>query len=151
MKFLLPLLVLLYAVSPYDLFPDFFVGLGWVDDLILLSLLWWYFFVYRKRLYGDEGSSEKNKGSYSERSGEEGRGDASSQSEHGSEGKDAPKTPYLVLGVGKNASREEIKKAYRELAGKYHPDRVNHLGEEFRELAERRFKEIQQAYQELTA
>ncbi|MBW2144864.1 MAG: DnaJ domain-containing protein, partial [Deltaproteobacteria bacterium] len=43
------------------------------------------------------------------------------------------------------------KKAYRRLAGKYHPDRVNHLGEEFKELAERRFKEIQDAYQDLMA
>jgi DnaJ-class molecular chaperone len=35
------------------------------------------------------------------------------------------------------------------LAGQYHPDKVSHLGEEFRQLAEKRFKEIQVAYQEL--
>ncbi|MBW1817978.1 MAG: DnaJ domain-containing protein [Deltaproteobacteria bacterium] len=44
----------------------------------------------------------------------------------------------------------EIRKAYRELANRYHPDKVNHLGEEFRDLAEERFKEVQTAYQELT-
>ncbi|MBW1902214.1 MAG: DnaJ domain-containing protein [Deltaproteobacteria bacterium] len=151
MKFFLPILVLLYVVCPYDLFPDFFVGLGWIDDLIILFLLWWYFFVYRKRHERHDGSDEKNRESHSERSGEEGRGDAYSQAEYHSGEQESAKTPYAVLGVEKNASREEIKKAYRRLAGKYHPDRVNHLGEEFKELAERRFKEIQDAYQELMA
>ena len=54
-----------------------------------------------------------------------------------------------MLGVGKNASLDEIKNAYKRLAVKYHPDKVSHLGEEFRVLAEQRFKEIQEAYQEL--
>jgi hypothetical protein len=151
MKFLLPLLAFLYAVCPYDLFPDFLVGLGWIDDAIILFLLWWYFFVYRKRQDSHDGSNEKNRESHSERSGEEGRGDAYSQAGYHSGEQEAEKTPYTVLGVEKNASREEIKKAYRKLAGKYHPDRVNHLGEEFKDLAERRFKEIQEAYQELMA
>jgi DnaJ like chaperone protein len=57
--------------------------------------------------------------------------------------------PHKILGVPKNASVEEIKTAYRQLANKYHPDKVSHLGDEFRKLAERRFKEIQSAYQEL--
>ena len=59
------------------------------------------------------------------------------------------KDPYTVLGVGRSSPPEEIKRAYRRLATKYHPDKVNHMGEEFRELAERRFKEIQEAYQEI--
>jgi len=54
-----------------------------------------------------------------------------------------------VLGVGRDASPEQIKQAYRQLANQYHPDKVIHLGEEFRELAERRFKEIQEAYKTL--
>ena len=56
---------------------------------------------------------------------------------------------YAILGVSKSASKDEIKKAYRKLAGKYHPDKVDHLGDEFRVLAEEKFKEIQEAYQEL--
>src|SRR5207302_1286791 len=48
---------------------------------------------------------------------------------------------YKVLGVGKNASDEEIKKAYRRLARKYHPDRNS--GDK---QAEERFKEISQAH-----
>ncbi len=57
--------------------------------------------------------------------------------------------PYEVLGVNRGSSIGEIKRAYRRLAGKYHPDKVNYLGEEFKGLAEKKFKEIQEAYQEL--
>jgi DnaJ-class molecular chaperone len=56
---------------------------------------------------------------------------------------------YMVLNVPRNASPEEIKTAYRKLVNKYHPDKVFHLGEEFRELAENRFKEIEEAYRKL--
>jgi molecular chaperone DnaJ len=52
---------------------------------------------------------------------------------------------YKILGVGKNASDEEIKKAYRKLARKYHPDRNS--GDK---QAEERFKEISQAYDVLS-
>jgi hypothetical protein len=54
-----------------------------------------------------------------------------------------------VLGVGPDASEEEILAAYRGMARMYHPDRVEGLGPEFSELAERRMKEINAAYQEL--
>jgi len=50
---------------------------------------------------------------------------------------------YEILGVSKNATLEEIKKAYRELALKYHPDRVP---PEQKKDAEERFKEISEAY-----
>jgi len=53
----------------------------------------------------------------------------------------ATKEYYDILGVGKNASDEEIKRAYRKLAMKYHPDRNQNKKE-----AEERFKEINEAY-----
>ena len=51
---------------------------------------------------------------------------------------------YEVLGVEKNAAEDQIKKAYRKLAAKYHPD-VNHEAD-----AEERFKEINEAYEVLS-
>ncbi len=56
--------------------------------------------------------------------------------------------PYRVLGVSPNASDEEIKKAYRELAKKYHPD--NFQNSAAAELAEEKMKEVNEAYDMLT-
>jgi len=56
------------------------------------------------------------------------------------------KNPYTVLGLEAGCRDEEVHEAYRGLAKKYHPDRVSHLGEEFVELANRRFRQIGEAY-----
>ena len=56
--------------------------------------------------------------------------------------------PYSVLGVNQNASDEEIKKAYRELARKYHPD--NYQNNPLADLAEEKMKEINEAYETIT-
>ena len=37
LKWIIPILAVLYALSPYDLLPDLFVGWGWLDDLVLLA------------------------------------------------------------------------------------------------------------------
>ena len=54
---------------------------------------------------------------------------------------------YKILDINKNATNGEIKKAYRDLAVKYHPDKVASLGVEFQEVAEEKFKSINNAYQ----
>ena len=56
--------------------------------------------------------------------------------------------PYQVLGVSENASDEEIKKAYRELARKYHPD--NYHDNPLADLAHDKMKEINAAYEAIT-
>jgi molecular chaperone DnaJ len=57
------------------------------------------------------------------------------------------KNPYTVLGVSENASEDEIKKAYRTLSRKYHPDA--NINNPNKAEAEEKFKEIQQAYQQI--
>lgn len=54
---------------------------------------------------------------------------------------------YEVLGVQPGADFDQIKKSYRKLSMKYHPDKVGHLGEEFKGVAEEKMKEINAAYQ----
>lgn len=56
---------------------------------------------------------------------------------------------YKILEIDKNASNADIKKAYRKMAKKYHPDRVIHLGEEHRNGAEEKFRSVQAAYEQL--
>lgn len=56
--------------------------------------------------------------------------------------------PYKVLGVSPNASQEEIKKAYRDLARKYHPD--NYQDNPLADLAQEKMKEINEAYDAIT-
>jgi DnaJ like chaperone protein len=53
---------------------------------------------------------------------------------------------YAVLGLEPGAEFAEIKKAYRKLSMQYHPDKVGHLGEEFKNIAEEKMKEINVAY-----
>ena len=54
---------------------------------------------------------------------------------------------YKILGIDASASDEEVKKAYREMAKKNHPDLVSNLGEEVRQAAEKKFQEVNAAYE----
>lgn len=60
-------------------------------------------------------------------------------------GKDDLESAYRVLGVSPNASDDEVKKAYRQLALKHHPDKVAALGDDIRKAAEKKFQEINAA------
>lgn len=55
--------------------------------------------------------------------------------------------PYSILGVSKNASDDEVKKAYRNLSRKYHPD--SNVNNPNKDLAEEKFKQIQAAYEQI--
>jgi len=129
-KYLPWLIALLYFVNPYDVVPDFLYGLGWLDDLAVCGLvLWW---VSRlRRAYQASSTSSAYAGKEQKAPGRQ----------------EAPEEdPYQILGVQRGASKQEIKAAYKRLAGQYHPDKVQHLGKEFQELAHNKFVAIQKAY-----
>jgi DnaJ like chaperone protein len=56
---------------------------------------------------------------------------------------------YSMLGISRNDSNEDIKKKYRQLALKNHPDKVAYLGEEIRQNAQEKFQKIQEAWEQV--
>jgi len=54
---------------------------------------------------------------------------------------------FKILEITPDATNDEIKKAYRKMAVKYHPDKVSHLGEEFQKAAEEKFQKVNEAYE----
>jgi DnaJ like chaperone protein len=143
-KIILLILALIYVLSPYDLLPDMVIGWGWIDDLVILGFLWRYFHLLKKQKRYQSGKHTDSGRSYKDTAGEN-----SSRSKTNKQDSADFLNPYEILGIESDSSQDDIKRAYRQLAGKYHPDKVAHLGDEFKVLAEKRFKKIQQAYQEL--
>ncbi len=139
MVFWLLIGALLYVFFPFDVVPDFLVGWGWLDDLIVVYMLWSYY----RRL-----SQRRRPGNRTEQT-----RDTDNDRQHRDTDSDSQDhiDPYTILGIAPDASKEEIKVAYRRLAAKYHLDKVQHLGKEFQKLAEERFKRIQQAYDEVNS
>lgn len=56
---------------------------------------------------------------------------------------------YKILGIDANATDDEVKKAYREMAKKYHPDKVAYLGDDVRKSAEQKLQEVNEAYDKI--
>ena len=56
---------------------------------------------------------------------------------------------YNILEIDPNSTDNEVKKAYRKMAIKYHPDKVSHLGDELKNIAEEKFKSVNDAYQSI--
>jgi DnaJ like chaperone protein len=149
-KIVLLVLALLYVLSPYDLFPDMVIGWGWIDDVVILGFLWRYFYLMKKKRervqkYYQSGQNNTHGDNNYNNAGSENNTHSNAKARNSSVLWD----PYRILEIDRGASQDDIKRAYRQLAGKYHPDKVEHLGDEFKVLAEKRFKEVQQAYQEL--
>lgn len=53
---------------------------------------------------------------------------------------------YKILEIDPDVSNEELKKAYRRMAMKYHPDKVAHLGDDFKKVAQEKFRKVKDAY-----
>ena len=146
---MLALFGLAYLISPVDIIPDLLLPyLGWVDDgfvlwtifhLIRYGELPWFFFKKNgctsqsfKHQPPPKSSDRKNKSHFTQ--------NKSSESVN---------SAHEILGVSANATGKEIQAAYKEKIKQYHPDRVSHLGEEFSDLANEKFLEIQKAYESL--
>jgi DnaJ like chaperone protein len=56
---------------------------------------------------------------------------------------------YKILEIERSASDEEVKKAYRRMAMKYHPDKVSYLGEDYKKSAGEKFRKVQEAYEKI--
>lgn len=145
-KILLIVLVVLYVLSPIDLLPDLIPISGWLDDAFLLGLLLYYlkrgtfpaFFSWLNRFVADSGKKQDRSS----------RQTFNFNTDH--RATETDKDPYEILGVAPGAGQEEIKAAYRRAVQAYHPDKVSHLGREFQELAEKKFLEIQNAFEVLS-
>lgn len=62
-----------------------------------------------------------------------------------------PDAAYKILEIPPTATDEEVKKAYRRMAMKFHPDKVAQLGEDVQKAAAEKFKKVQQAYETIQA
>lgn len=139
-KLLLIVIGLLYVLSPWDILPDFLGLLGRVDDLILIGLVYWKYRDLTRR--ADQYAAQM----YAEQQ------DQDSQRENEQADREqADLDPYEVFEIESDTSWEEIEKQHRVLMSKYHPDKVNHLGEELQKAAHNKSVEIQQAYEKLRA
>ena len=56
---------------------------------------------------------------------------------------------YKILEISADATDEEVKKAYKKMAIKYHPDKVSHLGDDVRKAAEEKFQKMNAAFEEI--
>lgn len=138
-----PLLAwLIYLLVPTDLFPDFVLGPGWADDLVLLGLV--YYFFLRQGTPSEAKTSSQDPNARGRHS-EDARGPRTQDTQD--RNTSSRKNPYDILGISPEADLESIKKAYHRKAAQYHPDKVNHLGEELQQLAKEKFQEIQWAYE----
>lgn len=143
---LLLLLCALYVLSPVDLLPDFLGVPGRLDDLILALGTLFYIYSASKKIPGRGGSGRERASREGRQDPRDARGSGGAASERAGR---SSVDPYVVLGVSPGEDLEEIRRRYKEKLLQYHPDRVQHLGKEFAEMAEGKTKEITEAYQQI--
>jgi uncharacterized membrane protein YkvA (DUF1232 family) len=140
----------LYLLMPLDILPDFLPPLlGRLDDALVIGYLIWRYRKIQRQMASYYQTAENVFSSF--RSTGEGSSDSKSSTECGAAGESPQKkrTPYEVLELSPGASKKEVEQAYKKLVAQYHPDKVDHLGQEFQELAHEKMLEIQEAYEVL--
>ncbi len=142
-KISLIILGIAYLISPVDILPDFLIPiLGFIDDGLMIVLI--YYLVR----YGTLPSFLSKQKPFQKPSDPKTQNTGSTEKKNDSE-QNTIKTPYEILGIRYGASKKEIIAAYKEAVKKYHPDKLSHLGDEFTNLANEKFLEIQKAYDTL--
>lgn len=153
LKIILVIFGLAYLISPVDIIPDLLLPyLGWIDDSIVIATLYYLIrygklpsFLFKKQapFVRPSGASAADFSSNKKKQ----KNNTTDQKNNFSN--PTTKDPYEILGIRPNASKNRIQTAYKEAIKKYHPDKLSHLGEEFSDLANRKFLEIQKAYDTL--
>ena len=152
-KIFLIIFAVLYLLSPLDIIPDLLLPfVGWIDDGVVIGVIYYLIrygrlpnFLFKKQGFSKQSPNQKTSDFASDKKNRQASGPGSEKSESSK----TIQTPYEILGIDPKASKKEIQSAYREAIKKYHPDKLSYLGEEFSSLANKKFKEIQNAYDTL--
>ncbi len=152
-KIILIIFAFAYFISPIDIIPDFLIPfVGWIDDTFIIGVII-YLIRYGKlpnfsgrnykffNIFSNLFNSSKNQTSNDYQTYKSTNKSRRDQYYNG-----IKQDPYEILGINKNATKEEIQAAYKHKVKQYHPDKVSHLGEELQKIANEKFIEIKNAY-----
>ncbi len=128
-KYLWPVLIAIYIISPFDAHPLF------LDDLI--AALYLGYVLYKRSKQRQESDFYSQAGS---------AGGPHQEAFPGSNGPLSLDRAYSLLGVDSKASLNEISRAYKEKMTKSHPDKVSHLSEELQDKAKEITLKLNEAY-----
>jgi len=128
LRYILPVLIGIYIISPIDAHPLFF------DDLIAGIIL--LYLIYKGTRQG-----------YRSPYGQKTTGGQKTEEEVRASGPLTLDEAYRILGVRPDAPFEEITKAYKEKIQKTHPDKVSHMSEELQEKAKELTMKLNEAYE----
>ncbi|CCK81307.1 MULTISPECIES: DnaJ domain-containing protein [Desulfobacula] len=157
-KLALIIFALAYLISPVDIIPDLLLPyIGWIDDGVILGTIVYLIrygrlpnFLFKNQAPFNQSFEQKNANFTSNKKYRQKTSQKTSQAyQEKTTSENIPKNPYAVLGIEPGASKKKIQEAYKEAIKKYHPDKVSHMGKEFSDLANKKFLEIQQAYDTL--